>query len=70
MHLQRGLDSIIGPMKASGASQEDIDNITARAKQFYLSRRPAPAEAAASVIQEHPQRPGHTSTEQLVYLNF
>ncbi|KAK9899719.1 hypothetical protein P389DRAFT_207353 [Cystobasidium minutum MCA 4210] len=55
--FHRGLESIIGPMKASGASQEEIDNVTSRAKQFYLSRKQPSTTPSTAVASSTPQEP-------------
>jgi len=39
--FERGLETILKPMRESGASQEELDLITARARQFYASRQPS-----------------------------
>lgn len=36
---QRGLASILGPMREGGATQDEIDQVTRRARQYYEARR-------------------------------
>lgn len=37
--LQRGLEAILRPMRESGASQEQLEQVALRAQEFYARRR-------------------------------
>jgi hypothetical protein len=53
--LQSGLESIVGPMRANGASEDEIAEVTQRAEAFYINSLLASSNAASNAAQPLPE---------------